>query len=265
MSMQFYWRKGTLLARDQVYLSAAILAAQASYGEEGIRQRDLKFFFELFRSWSADYFHGEISSPFNAQVARAFKRLTAQGHAKSTRRRNLPRYKLTQSGVIETLRALTESVCPTRIEESLFVLYFISSYKEKLSSLVHSSMREYSPAAQAEIEALLDSRRIRQALLREIDKKIALFEGQILRNSEATTRALKLHSNGATAHEIATMLQRDFPYHLNAQRPLKELYPELPPDIALWEITEGPRKRAEMLWGPLLLTLKQYREHLGKI
>lgn len=254
------WRKHAIFEIDRTLLAAALLAAHASYQEQGLRQRDLKFFFELFGAWSREFFHGERIQPNNMQIARVLRRFVAEGLARLSKRTRVPRYKLTRAGVLEATRMLVSEPSPTRIEDALFSLYFLRNYGSKIEDLIRSSAEQFPPSIASEVRALLDLQELKRILSSKLSRQIQQLEQDTKNCHLSTTLGSRVYNESQSLDEVALALQSSYPYHLNAQKPLRELYPELPPEIAKWELLEGPKVRAKEMWDPLLQILRKYRK-----
>ena len=65
--------------------------------------------------------------------------------------------------------------------------------------------------------------------------------------------------------EIVHKMEKTYPYQLNNQKKLKDLFKELDPEIQFIEITEAPRMRAKTLWSPLLAYYEEYLSILNEL
>jgi len=246
-------------------LAAAMLAAHASHDETGFRQRDLKFFFELCYVWATEFMHDEETAASNMHFARALKQFTASGFAKISSHGRTPRYLLTRAGLLECLHTVTAEASPSRIEETLFAAYFLKNYRATLEGLIKKSAAAFPASVATEIKALLDVSEYKRGVLRKLDRKIERLKAYTNRCIEASAKSKQMLARGAAAEEIVGFLQDFNPYQLNSQKPLKDLYPEIPSSIVSWELTEGARTRAAEIWKPLLDVLERYRKLIREI
>ncbi|MEQ9325524.1 MAG: hypothetical protein RIF41_40540, partial [Polyangiaceae bacterium] len=123
------------VASQQIYVSAALLAAHASATTTGFGGADVRFFFLLFTNWvEHDVLHPSHDLDLT-QVRRVTKRLVVHGHARSVESGRRPRYELTDAGLEALVTTLVDPrpMGPRRsLETSLFVLCFSRLYRDAL-------------------------------------------------------------------------------------------------------------------------------------
>lgn len=56
--------------------------------------------------------------------------------------------------------------------------------------------------------------------------------------------------------QVVKKVEHLFPYELNYQKPLTQLFGETPEDLQKWELTEGNQFRVKLLWTHYLDLLK---------
>ena len=71
-----------------------------------------------------------------------------------------------------------------------------------------------------------------------------------------------MFAQGAKIEAVVLELEKKYPYELNSQKPLSELFSDIPADIAQWELMHGNAKRVSEMWEPSKLLLKTYLEGL---
>lgn len=257
-------RKRALFEIHQRQLAAAFLAVYASSTETGFRQRDLRFYFELFLAWSETFLYPGAPALANTQFKRVISLFLEAGYAKRTGRLDPPRYTLTKGGILEVVRLLVVDLTPSRINEALFVCYFVKNYGPRIRKLLESTERP-SSALLLELSALLDFGEIKRELLVRLDKQIEVLSAYSDRCEQASSRTKSMLKSGSSLQEVVSYLQCNNPYQLNNQKPLKELYAQLVPDHATWELTEGLSARAKELWSPYMIVLSSYRERISAL
>ena len=256
----------SLIARLDIYISAATLAAHSSFIREGFRVRDLTFFLELFINWSADF--EPSMSPFQTtQLSRYLGDIVKEGCARRTTRSQVTYFRLTRVGLLELIQRLTNSKSPVPPAQTLFRVCFVKSYRPWLERLVEQEGTRFPAALATELAALLDVesiiveeiKRIERALLR-IEKRIADAQ----RTSALTTNRL---ASGVPFEEIVREVEHRYPYDLNSMKPLHELISSISPDQRMWELQHGNVLRAATMWEPqraiLAETLTQLKRCRG--
>src|SRR5689334_22100506 len=117
-------RSGTLFEEHEAVVTAAVIAAQATGQADGFRQRDIRFFIELFSNWLESTTGDRALNLHNTQVQRHVDVLTRAGWAKRIGRAP-PRWRLTSDGLAELLRRLVNRRNLTRLDEFFLVFHFV--------------------------------------------------------------------------------------------------------------------------------------------
>jgi hypothetical protein len=198
------------------------------------------------------------------QFARALTATTSQGTTKLKARRARPTYVLTRGGVLWCVEEMVAHPDPTQFAENLFVVYFIKNYRQKIFSIAESAHDSFPPHIAAELRALLDTSEFLSQLRKQTQRSIDQLRDYATRCGDLSVQTRAMRKRGASLDEIATFLERTNPYQLNNQKPLDELYSELPPDVAEWELVEGPGVRAKQLWEPMISIAESYQRALSE-
>src|SRR5262245_46249871 len=98
-------RGGAVFDESEPVIHAAVIAAEATGRDEGFRQRDVRFFVELFSNWLESTTGNRALAVHNTQVKRHLDVLTRARWA-SRVGRSPPRWHLTPEGIEELLRRL---------------------------------------------------------------------------------------------------------------------------------------------------------------
>ncbi len=185
-------RGESLPLRLRTYMLAATITAHACYSTEGFRQRDLKFYLDLFLDWMTSPFIDGLESIHNTQILRFLNYLESEGNIKKSTRQKQPRYKLTRIGLIDSLRLLTEQKHPYHHEELLFICYFIANYSGKITDLIKAEGLEFPPAMQLEITRLLNYQSLVKRQIQKLEKHLETLKNKIIANQKAVLLTEKL-------------------------------------------------------------------------
>src|SRR5436190_8135938 len=117
-------RAGALLDENTPLIHAAVIAAEATGRDDGFRQRDVRFFVELFSNWLEPTTGDRALALHNTQVQRHLDVLTRARWATRVGR-SPPRFHLTPEGLEELLRRLVHRRDLTRLDEFFLVFHFI--------------------------------------------------------------------------------------------------------------------------------------------
>ena len=252
-----------LLNRYEVFAAAAAIAAHSNH-PEGFRQRDVRFFIELFGNW-LELSAGEFSSLVsNTQVLRYLEALANGGFARRAGKRRQPLYKLTRVGLLELLSRI-KSIASSNRTHFFFTYYFLKNYRSPLERLVRSQQAQFPVAMQLEFENLVD-------LSTLIDLQIAAAAGDLRRiearisDAENTSELFRVRSeNKVQFEQIVIEAQKRFPYDLNSRKPLIELIDSLPKEQQAWELRWGNQARVSDIWKPQKKLQEAYIDELRRI
>lgn len=257
-------RKSSLALHYQAFFHAAALGAESNFRARGFRQKDFRFLLELFANWMECSLPGGGLGLHNAQISRYLDELTRQGLARKSTRGTQPRYSLTRAGVIGVLQSLVDQAAYLPLEQWFFVHYFVRQYGERIDELAKDQGAQFPRALQVEIEALRDPAEIANRQLRFIDKEIKKLDARITEARQAALLARRLFGEGKNFPEVVAEVQRKHPYDLNNQKPMEELFAELPEVMRRAEIERGNHERADLLWEPLKEFLEHYKKAVRK-
>jgi hypothetical protein len=258
-------RTDALFQRYELFASSAVIAAHANAPDEGFRQRDVRFLIELLSNWVDYTLDGAVLELKNTQVARYLDNLVEEGAAKRTTRGKRPRYRLTRIGFLELLSRLT--TIPANIEPAhfLYIFYFLSNYRQRLLDLIQREGDRFPVAMQLEVEDLLDTKALVEEERKRISIELKKLHSRIADSKQSSRLARDLYRRGLSGPEVAQKIEETYPYALNSQKPLSELYSEIPKDIGQWELEEGTLQRCEQLWNPSRVVLNAYMQQLNKL
>lgn len=255
----------SLFKRNEVYVSTALIGAHAHAKGEGFRQRDVKFYIELFSNW-IEIGLAEAALPVqNTQVLRYIEALVSDGYARKITRKGPPNYRLTRIGLIELLARIVERRVSLTNLQFLFLFYFLKSYKPIIEALIKSEGNQFPSALKVEVDSLLDTDSLLANELRRAEQDLKRMEIRIADSVGTVALIPKLKSKGWKEGEIIEEVEKLFPYELNSQKPLTELIGDIPVPQRLWELEEGNRKRLKIIWEPEKRMICWYIEELKKL
>lgn len=255
----------SFVSRNQVLLSSAVVACHATLREPGFRQRDLKFYFELFSYWSLGEGIESGIQVQTTQLTRLLSGLVDEGYAKRLSRSRAAPFRLTRLGLIAMLSRVVEVRENDPPQVFLFAYFFLRSYRSRLIELVQVQGNHFPAALRIELEALLDTDSMLESKIRSVEKEIRkLSEG--VNDAEATSAlSRRLFERGMSVSEVVSEVEKRYPYEFNSLKPLHELMAELPADTRAWELERGNELRSEMIWKPALSLQQSFLQELLKM
>lgn len=247
----------------ELLVAAATVAAHSSCAQS-FRQRDVRFFVELFENWAAagPTLSFELQ---NTQLARYLESLTADGFVRQNKRQRIPTYRLTRVGLFELLTRLSSRERRRAPEHFYFVVYFLSAYRERLEDLVRKEGPQFPPSLKIELDALLDVEQLVDDELRDADRVLSKLNTRITDAERTNTIAKTRLRAGVPLAELVAEIERDIPYELNSRKPLHELISDIPPDQRQWEFVEGTMLRRQLIWIPQRSIQERYIDTLKEL
>ena len=258
-------RRDSLFKRQELFVCSAIIAAHASNPGEGFRQRDVRFYIELFSNWICHVLNDVALKLSNTQVLRYLEELIAEGYARQRKRKGHPRYVLTRVGLIEILKRLTLEPPQTQPEQFFFLHSFIENYRSRLELLIEEEGSKFPLALKLEVESLLDTESLVERQIEHVERELQQLEARIRDSSRTSKLSKKLYAEGEAHEEVMNAVEKKYPYELNSQKPLTELLSGLTEEHARWELEIGSIKRAEQIWLPSRALLLSYLQSLKRL
>jgi len=254
-------RTETVAARHELFVATATVAAHASAQGGGFRQRDIRFFVELFSNWAYPNQKAELSIQ-NVQIQRYLSYLGKDGFVRKIGKGSRPSFKLTRAGLLELLSRLVESKRERIPEEFLFLVTFLKGYREWLQRLARQEGEQFPPSLRIELDALLDTETLIQRELKDVEQRLTKLNARIEDAVKTSTLVSERLRQGIDFSSIVEEVERKMPYELNSRRPLSELISSIQPDQRRWELESGNRLRATTIWQPMKAMLEEYRKQL---
>ncbi len=250
-------RAGDLFTEHEAIVAAAVVAAQATLGSDGFRQRDVRFYISVFSNWLEATTGAWTLDLHNAQVQRYLDLLVKTGWAKRPGRKP-PRYCLTPEGLVRLLERVGQRKHLKRLDEFFFILHVFHAYGGRLRALVQQAGPFQSKSLSVDLDELLDYRRL-IARERELVQREARRLTVRIQESRATSELTRtLLAQGQSLEEVVQAVEQQFPYEMNSQKPLAELFAQLPAPFRRVELETIAELRATSLWEPTLALLQSY-------
>lgn len=250
--------------RSNTYISAAALAAHASYIRNGFRIRDILFFIELFLNWNSD-FEGTREPLQATQISRYLDKLVSEGFARRSGRGRVQLFRLTRLGLLDLVGRLADVHSALPIEQSLFRIYFLKGYRPWLKRLVEEGSSLVPPALAIELAALLDVDTLLEQEIKRTERALLRVEKRISDAQETSTLVKNRLKCGTPFDDVVKEVERRFPYELNSMKPLAELISSIEADQRPWELQSGNLLRVTTLWEPQRALLKELLRQLRGI
>lgn len=243
--------------------AAATLAAHTSAKEEKFRQREIRFYIELFANWLESKVVSDSLQIHNTQISRYLRDLTDEGLAKATSYKGQPCYRLTRTGLLELISQLVQTpISP--FDHFFFVYQFVTTYTPLLIKMIEKEGSYCPPGLRIEIRSLLDTKALLNNQRKFVEMELKFLDFRISDTLKSHRLSESLARDGKGIDEMVKGIEAKYPYDLNNRKPLSQLAKELPEAVMLFELTKGNFQRVSLMWEPKRQFLKHYLELLLK-
>ena len=258
-------RKDTFYEKNSLFVNAALIANHANNTAIDFRQKDIRFFIELLSNWMETEMEGHCLDVQNTQVQRILDQLTNEGVLNRKVILGKPHYSFTSTGLLQIISRLVSGNSCEDMQSFFFLYHFVTLYSDKMQDLLLNNKNNFRKSYTIEIKHLLDPQILIQTQKRKIILNIEKLEARITDAKEMTKASRKMLAKGMNTDAIIKEIESIYPYQLNNQRKMTELFKSFSPDIRLLEITEAPEFRAKTLWEPLIEHYRTYLKNLENL
>ena len=240
-----------------VILKISVIGAHSNFAAQGFRQTDVRFIAELLSNWLDVFLKPEFPSWHNTQALRYLEQLISQSLATANGRGKKKRYRLTRMGLIQLVQEVVEVQGYSDFRYVLFTYYFLRAYRRRVMGLIRQEGSGYSKALQMELEHLFDHSLYLSKNKDAIKQQIQRLEIRIIETEKAAQMAIRKGRQGEPVDQIIDQVSLSYPYELENQKPMSELFKEIEPEMRFWEMSQGNQFRAQVLWKSQLSCLRK--------
>jgi hypothetical protein len=249
-------RSGTVFEARTPVVTAAVIAAQATLAD-GFRQRDVRFFIELFSNWLEQTTGDHALAIHNTQVQRYLGGLASAKFATRVGR-SPPRFRLTPEGLVELMRRLVNRSDLMRLDEFFLVFHFLDAYGPRLRGMATRGGALPSRLLAVDLDELVDPARLLSRERERVARELSRLSVRCDESRKTGELARALSARGEPLDAIVQGVEKRFPYELNSQKPLTELLSALPEPWRKEELMDIAERRANRFWEPLCALLAHY-------
>ena len=253
-------RKLSASHQFRVFLATSVCASHINHQINGFRQKDVKFYTELFTNWMECHL-GQNYQMQNTQIQRYLDQLVAR-QLLSKSKNDIPVYHCKNSGLLELISSIAEVRDDDPLEMIFFQFHVLELYHDLLFNSVSQNMLELPHSLRIELKYLLDSKVLIEKQKVRIKKEIEKLTVRKNETLEMVQTAEKLLKEGKSFETTIKVIEKTFPYQLNNQLNMSALFKKLNPAIQKAELTTNANIRARKLWGPLI---QHYQDHLNRL
>ena len=248
-----------------LFFPMGALAAHTAAGSAGFRQKEVRFFSELFSNWIQLGGIGAVHLLHNTQVSRFMEHLVSDSQARRTSKGAHGTYRLTRAGLFSLVtNIVTPSYLSERAQCSL-VWYFLKSYAPQIREGMAAAGEEFSRAHKLEMETVLNADSFLKRQIQFLDYEIVRLKERVEGAHDMSKTVAKLRDNGASQQECIEAISKQYPYELNSQLSFRELLLKLPEAVITWELNQGAALKGVAIFGQLHRELTHHREHLSSL
>ena len=258
-------RQDAFYQQYALFIHAALIACHANQSNQGFRQKDFKIYVELLSNWMETSFQGAGIEVQNTQIQRLLDSLVAEGLLKKVVRKKIPFYFFTSIGLLEIVTRLVSYDSQFNLQNFFFLFHFVSLYSGKMENLLIGEKDFLPKSYQLEIKHLLNPKNLVDKQKQSLQLEMSKLKDRIDEAYKMTDLAQKYLKADLPLSQVIAKVEAKYPYQLNNQKRMSEMFRELSPDVQLIEISEAPKFRAETLWEPLLLNYLHYMKVLNTL
>lgn len=251
-------RKDSNLEANNVFVIAGCLGAQTIFSTEGFRQKDLKFLIEMFSNWVDVTLKDRVLSVHNTQIMRYLNHLVSEGFAQKVSRKGQPRFRLTRVGLIVLITKLVQRRPQFPLEHFFFGFHMIDAYRNQIETLVKSEGQQFPTALKIELDALFNLQKILDEQLLYVRTELRKLKQRIADSESVEALVKKMRREKRSVQEIANEIDKQYPHDLHSQKPLSQVYNNLPKPVADWILDVAIAKRREQIWLPISEVLEKH-------
>jgi hypothetical protein len=247
------------------YFISSLLAAHAQTGVEGFRQKEVRFYMDLFSNWVFVKLNSEPFPLHNTQIMRSLETMVRLGLVKKMGRKNPPRYKLTRAGFIQMIEDLVTLPLTDTYSEFFFVYLFIVNFKSGILKSIGQGSARIPKSNYIDVEFLLDEKKYLGRQLELVNHEIRQLKEKISDSHRAIDLAVHLKTTGVDVLKILKKVERSHPYELNSRKRVTQTLKEIPESLRLREITLANQNRLHLFWKPKLQHLESFGKTLKEL
>lgn len=241
----------------RVYLAASVCAAHVNNGRAGFRQKDIRFYTDLFSNWMECQL-GPNYQLQNTQIQRYVNSLVDEKILK----KNQDLYYCQDGGLLSLIERIATINDDDPIELIYFQFHILKLYNELLFYSATEKKLSFPHSLTIELKYLLNATTLiekqKLRIQKEIDK-LKLRRDETLAMDKLSAKLLK---ENKPIPVIVKAIEQAYPYQLNNQMKMTSLFAKLPEKLQVAELTTNARARAMELWNPLV---EHYEDHLRRL
>ena len=165
---------------------------------------------------------------------------------------------------MELSQSLSSGPFPLSASEFCFLHYFLKAYGSRIQQLIAREGSGFSKTLQLEIESHLDYKGLIANQRKALQFAIQRLQVRQKETHETAQLVTRLQKDGYPVEHIINEVAHLYPYDLNNQKPMEELFREIPPELRLWELVRGNQHRADTLWTLEIKLLQSFLDQLPK-
>jgi hypothetical protein len=254
-------RKGSLSYIYRVYLASAICAAHIN-STESFRQKDVRFYLELFMNWM----EGPLGfvEVQNTQIQRFLNNLVTEGILISTKGK-IPSYQMKNRGFLSLIEMITSIEKGDSMELFLFQFHIVDIYDELLFRSASRNLLGLPKSVNIELRYLLSKSALIEKQKLRIQEELDKLNSRIEDSLKMEKLAVQLFKEKKSVDFVVKQIESAYPYQLHHQRKMSDLYKTITPELQMIELTKNTGKRATKLWQPLVSYYRSFLKMLDDL
>ena len=247
----------------QTLLEAALIASYG-VGRQGIfRQRDLRFFYDLFSNWIDPVPGSTQRQPVqNTQIARFIESLVREQLVE--KKKQAKRFTISLRSIPQLIRRFLERDYTDRPELAFFVFLFCKFY---FIPYIEKNITETHRRFHVGLKRLLDLANpglFIEAQLFFVDERLRGFE-RVFAIQEETGSYIAERTGTISQDEWLDEVESEVSFFLHSEKPLQKILKRGDKDRIDWEARHGRIERMQLLWKCEVERLRVFRKQLQEL
>ncbi len=255
-------RKGSVISDNESFIYSALIATYAVSSKNGFKPSQFKFFIGLLSNWMSSFFSEGGIFLQNTQVIRQLDHFVSIGILNKGSGDKKGLYFLSKGGLIDALDEVVTPASVDKLDVFFFKYHFITFYKNIVLDLIKSDRKSFPKTYEIELRHLFDERNLIEGQKEIIQNEIIKLQNRINESQKQSELTKRLHKEGRSITDIINEIEKKYPYELNGQKNMNELFSQLGETIRYQEIMKAPVSRINTLWNPSLKYLHAFNDQL---
>jgi hypothetical protein len=233
---------------EDAFFASSVFGAHMNNLNRGFGVKSVQFLLDVFVNWVTPTAHHRQVPLVDEAVMTYMDLLIEGGFAKKLSRKSPPRYRLTESGIIELIKRVTRRSYHCQPEEFFFAFSYLQNYTSRTIQMMKNKGAYFQYDLRLEVESLLDLNAFVDHQLDISYRELKTLDERIDLAKKTRSLVKPLIDKNVSAEEIILAVEEQLPLALHSMLPLSVFFEELTPKQIVWELSRGVANREVQMW-----------------